>query len=129
MSVAPAARARAPSPLPASVSGPCVAVAVARPVRGEFTYRVPEAMAAALRPGHRVAVPFGRGTSLGFYLGPAEEPEVGSEVVLKSVARLLDPERRPRGALIPLPRSPRHTSRYRLARPSPPPSPPAPPAP
>ncbi|HVE84571.1 MAG TPA: primosomal protein N', partial [Myxococcales bacterium] len=67
-------------------------MAVARPVRGEFTYRIPEALVGRLRPGHRVAVPFGRGTSLGFYLGPAEEPEVGSEVVLRALVRVLDPE-------------------------------------
>ena len=88
---APAARASAPA-VPPEAGGPCGAVAVARPVRGEFTYRVPEALAAQLRPGHRVAVPFGRGTSLGFYLGPAEEPEVGSEVVLRTLSRILDPE-------------------------------------
>src|SRR5947207_1184612 len=112
MSVAPAARPRAPSP--AAVSGPCGAVAVARPVRGEFTYRVPEAMAAALRPGHRVAVPFGRGTSLGFYLGPAEEPEVGSEVVLKAVVRILDPEPALPEDLISLLRFAAHHYRYPL---------------
>ena len=47
------------------------AVAVGRPVRGEFTYLVPPALKAQLLPGLRVKIPFGRSTILGFYLGPA----------------------------------------------------------
>jgi primosomal protein N' (replication factor Y) len=47
---------------------------VGRPVRGEFTYLAPAALLPRLQPGHRVRVPFGRGTVLGFYLGPASEP-------------------------------------------------------
>ena len=50
------------------------AVAVGRPVRGEFTYLVPTALKAQLLPGLRVKIPFGRSTILGFYLGPAPAP-------------------------------------------------------
>lgn len=110
--VTPAAPVRPPPS--ASAGGACGAVAVARPVRGEFTYRVPEAMGVTLRPGHRVSVPFGRGTSLGFYLGPAEEPEVGSEVVLKPVIRILDPEPALPADLIALLRFAAHHYRYPL---------------
>ena len=44
------------------------------PVRGEFTYRVPEALRGKLFPGQRVRVPFGRQSTLGFFLAPAPEP-------------------------------------------------------
>lgn len=64
-------------------------VAVGRPVRGEFTYVIPEAMAGRLQPGQRIHVPFGRGTALGFYLGPAAPPaEAG--VKLKPILKVLE---------------------------------------
>jgi primosomal protein N' (replication factor Y) (superfamily II helicase) len=62
-------------------------VAVARPLRGEFTYLVPSDMVPILRPGARVLVPFGRGTSLGFFLSftkavPAQK--------LKAITKVLE---------------------------------------
>ncbi|NTX04922.1 MULTISPECIES: primosomal protein N' [unclassified Myxococcus] len=73
-----------------SESPPVLAsVAVARPVRGEFTYSVPEALTGQLAPGQRVLVPFGRGTALGFYLGPANKP-LGEKVRLKPIQRVLE---------------------------------------
>ncbi|WP_426732959.1 replication restart helicase PriA [Myxococcus faecalis] len=64
-------------------------VAVARPVRGEFTYSVPEALLGNLAPGQRVLVPFGRGTALGFYLGPSTVT-LGEKVRLKPIQRVLE---------------------------------------
>ena len=64
-------------------------VAVGRPVRGEFTYLVPDALAPRLRPGQRIVVPFGRGKTLGFYLGPAQSPPAEG-VKLKPILELLD---------------------------------------
>ena len=40
---------------------PYASVAVGRPVRGEFTYAIPDALRGQLLPGQRVLVPFGRG--------------------------------------------------------------------
>ncbi len=65
-------------------------IAVARPVRGEFTYLVPAALQGRLQPGVRVHVPFGRGTSLAFYLGPAPEPPLAVLPKLKPIAKVLD---------------------------------------
>ncbi|ATB45845.1 replication restart helicase PriA [Corallococcus macrosporus] len=74
----------------AEVSAPVLAsIAVGRPVRGEFTYALPEELAGRLEPGQRVLVPFGRGTALGFYLGPASPPP-GDKVKLKAVQRVLE---------------------------------------
>lgn len=67
------------------------AVAVGRPVRGEFTYLVPEQLAGRLLPGQRIRVPFGRGSALGFYLGPAQERSAES-VRLKPIERELERE-------------------------------------
>ncbi len=63
-------------------------VAVGRPVRGEFTYLVPDALKGQLSPGHRVLVPFGRGRALAFFLGPAEPP--GNGVRLKPIEKRLE---------------------------------------
>ncbi|HEX9507286.1 MAG TPA: hypothetical protein VF947_02715, partial [Myxococcales bacterium] len=59
-------------------------VAIGRPVRGEFTYLVPEYLEGKLWPGQRVRVPFGRTAALGFYLGPAE-PQIEPSVQLKAI--------------------------------------------
>ncbi|MCU0695471.1 MAG: primosomal protein N' [Myxococcaceae bacterium] len=69
-----------------------VAVAVGRPVRGEFTYEAPDALRPRLQPGVRVKIPFGRSTILGFYLGPAPTPP--DEVVKKvrPLSAVLDSE-------------------------------------
>ncbi len=71
---------------------PYAFVAVGRPVRGEFTYRVPDALRGVLQPGHRIKVPFGRGTALGFYLGPAPEPTAEVVRKLKPITELLEQE-------------------------------------
>jgi primosomal protein N' (replication factor Y) len=73
------------------VSASLASVAVGRPVRGEFTYIVPPPMEGALRPGQRILVPFGRGKSLGFYLGGAGREAVNG-VALKSILAVLDDE-------------------------------------
>ena len=74
---------------PVSSSAVLASVAVGRPVRGEFTYIVPETLSGRLAPGQRVLVPFGRGTALGFFLGPASPPaEEG--VKLKPIQRVLE---------------------------------------
>jgi primosomal protein N' (replication factor Y) (superfamily II helicase) len=62
-------------------------VAVARPVRNQFTYLVPPPLAGALTPGRRVVVPFGAGRAVGFYIGPSAAPPRGA---LKPVAFALD---------------------------------------
>src|SRR5260370_12327629 len=67
------------------------AVAVGRPVRGEFTYLIPEQLAGRLLPGQRIRVPFGRGSALGFYLGPAKEASAEA-VRLKPIERELERE-------------------------------------
>ena len=67
-------------------------VAVGRPVRGEFTYAVPDGLEGALRPGARVRVPFGRSVSLGFYLAPAPEPPEEVRRKLRPIERVLDVE-------------------------------------
>ena len=63
-------------------------VAVGRPVRGEFTYLVPPGAEARLQPGQRLVVPFGRGTALGFYLGPANPPPGSPK--LKEIQKIFD---------------------------------------
>jgi primosomal protein N' (replication factor Y) len=70
--------------------GPYALVAVGRPVRGEFTYRVPPSLLGRLEPGQRLEVPFGRGRAVGFYLGEAPEPSSQVLPRLKSIERLLD---------------------------------------
>src|SRR6266852_9605 len=66
-------------------------VAIGRPVRGEFTYLVPEYLEGKLWPGQRVRVPFGRTAALGFYLGPAES-QIEPSVRLKAIERELEAE-------------------------------------
>lgn len=66
------------------------AVAVGRPVRGEFTYLVPAALAPKLVPGVRVKIPFGRSTILGFYLGPAPAPPDEVRAKVKPLTEVLE---------------------------------------
>ncbi|MGZ3460814.1 MAG: primosomal protein N' family DNA-binding protein, partial [Archangium sp.] len=65
-------------------------VAVGRPVRGEFTYVVPEGLSGLLSPGQRILVPFGRSMSLGFFLGPAAPPAEAESVKLKPIMKVLE---------------------------------------
>lgn len=78
----------------ASLFGPeeFAAVAVGRPVRGEFTYSIPAELKPKLAPGLRVKVPFGRSTILGFYLGPAPAPSEAVRKKLKPITATLEAE-------------------------------------
>ena len=69
---------------------PYASVAVGRPVRGEFTYAIPEGLRGQLLPGQRVLVPFGRGKALGFYLGETDALPEGAGGRLKAIDRVLD---------------------------------------
>ena len=68
------------------------AIAVGRPVRGEFTYAIPDALEGTLLPGQRVLVPFGRADALGFYLGEAPEPLEANRAKVKPITRVLEEE-------------------------------------
>ncbi|MBI5545045.1 MAG: primosomal protein N' [Deltaproteobacteria bacterium] len=70
------------------MEGKLVQVAVGRPVRGLFTYRVPETIP-AVREGQRVLVPFGAGKALGFIMGEAREAPPGR---LRDLSQVLDAE-------------------------------------
>ncbi len=52
-----------------------IEVAVAMPVNGTFTYRVPEDLGAPVDIGMRVLVPFGRRRATGYVLGPVSATE------------------------------------------------------
>jgi primosomal protein N' (replication factor Y) len=71
---------------------PYALVAVGRPVRGEFTYAVPDELRGKLQPGQRIRVPFGRSISLGFYLAPAPLPPPEVVKKLRPIERILDAE-------------------------------------
>lgn len=62
-----------------------VEVAVGAPVRGTFTYETDDP--AALTPGRRLLVPFGRRQAIGISLGPAPAAPEGQ---LRSIGRVLD---------------------------------------
>ena len=63
-----------------------VQIAVARPVRGLFTYAVPDDM--ALEMGHAVQVPFGRQQVTGYVIETTDSTELKRT---RPVSRLLDP--------------------------------------
>jgi primosomal protein N' (replication factor Y) len=73
-------------------STPFASVAVGRPLRGEFTYLVPAQLRGKLKPGQRIRVPFGRSSTLGFYLSDAVAPTDQVAAKLKSIERTLEPE-------------------------------------
>ena len=67
-----------------------VSVAVLAPVRGAFSYRLPEGLPTPLR-GQRLEVPFGARTASGFALGAvAPEAPRPEGTLLKDVLRLVD---------------------------------------
>lgn len=66
-------------------------VAINRPVRCEFTYRVPPDLAAALQPGMRVVVPFGRRTEVAVVVGTSDSVDL-PPARLKCVTEVLDQE-------------------------------------
>jgi primosomal protein N' (replication factor Y) len=67
-----------------------VAVAVPVPLRKAFTYRVPAELQSLLRPGSRVAVPFGPRKLPAVVLGPAPTPPSGTRI--RPIAGVIDPE-------------------------------------
>ena len=69
-------------------SAPYAQVIVPRPVRGLFTYSVPEPMREQALPGRRVAVPFGPRLLVGLIAARVER----SDVETKPIAQLLDDE-------------------------------------
>jgi primosomal protein N' (replication factor Y) len=75
-----------------------IEVAVAMPVHGTFTYRVPEDLSRLALPGTRVLVPFGRRRATGYVLGPAPPSE---RVDLKLIVDVLDERPVFPGAMIP----------------------------
>ncbi len=88
----PAAKPKpAKEPGPALVEGLYCQVAVNRPMRCEFTYTVPESLAAQLAPGVRVAVSFARRREVAVVVGLSNECDLKPEK-LKPLADVLDPE-------------------------------------
>ncbi len=57
------------------------------PVRGTFTYLVPQSLASRAAAGKRALVPFGRRRTTGYILGPAASSDVAG---LKSILDVLD---------------------------------------
>jgi len=66
-------------------------VALRKPVRQEFTYRVPPEMVGQVARGMRVAVPFGRRREVGVVVGLDDHCDLEPKR-LRSLARLLDDE-------------------------------------
>jgi len=69
--------------------GTCARVAVNRPLRRTFHYRIPEHLRDLVAPGVRCSVPFGRTRAVGFVLALEEAPPA---VRLKDLLEVLDPE-------------------------------------
>lgn len=69
--------------------GRYVTVAVALPVRGLFTYGLPEALVGLIQPGHVVAVPFGRKKVTAYVVGTTDELDFDPKKV-KLIDRLFD---------------------------------------
>ncbi|MFU8857146.1 MAG: primosomal protein N' [Deferrisomatales bacterium] len=63
-------------------------MAVIRPVRQTFHYRIPDSLRDVVAPGVRCSVPFGRAAAVGFVLALEDEPECP----LKDLFEVLDPE-------------------------------------
>lgn len=72
----------------ARTSERCVNVAVPIPLRRLFTYSVPARLAAGVKEGARVAVPFGKRKLAAFVVGEAQPPEPGMKV--RAIADVLD---------------------------------------
>ena len=73
-----------------SKKSPCCArIAVARPVKGTFHYRIPPEQAGAARVGCRALVPFRNRTVTGYILERVTAPE---DRDLKDVLEIIDPE-------------------------------------
>ena len=90
-SESPASDTLTPESAERTVEGAYAEVALRRPLRREFTYRVPPEMIGRVRPGMRVAVPFGRLREVGVIVGLTDECELEAKRV-RSLAALLDEE-------------------------------------
>ncbi len=91
---APERPAPRPSAAPAAaqpVRGAFAEVALDRPLRCEFTYRVPPALEALARPGARVVVPFGPRREVGVIVGRSGEARLDPRRT-RDVERVLDAE-------------------------------------
>ena len=75
-----------------------IEVAVAMPVHGTFTYRLPEDLARLASAGTRVLVPFGRRRATGYVLGPAPPSDRAD---IKLIMDVLDERPVFPGAMIP----------------------------
>lgn len=62
-------------------------IAVALPVHGTYTYRVPAHLEAGATPGRRVLIPFGRRRVTGYVFGEAPEKR---DIEIKSILDVLD---------------------------------------
>ena len=75
------------NPSPKVEHNDLIDVAVALPVSGVYTYRVPIGLLPALSPGKRVLVPFGRRRVTAYVLKSTDRPPVSK---LKSIVAVLD---------------------------------------
>ncbi len=66
-----------------------VTVAVALPIKGLFTYGLPESLVGVVQAGHVVAVPFGRKTVTAYVVGTTDELDFDPKKV-KLIDRLFD---------------------------------------
>ncbi|MCB9914698.1 MAG: primosomal protein N' [Planctomycetes bacterium] len=89
-SLFPASAEEAPAAPSAPVGG-YAQVALRKPLRTEFTYAVPAELAGRVRPGMRVAVPFGSRREVGVVVELRAETDVEAKRVRK-LAALLDDE-------------------------------------
>src|SRR5688500_11593882 len=90
--VRPKAKAPQPAQPPREpASGHFAQVALDRPIDCEFTYRVSEAQSAGVRPGVRVAVPFGTSREIGVVTSLSESCDLDPRR-LREIARVLDAE-------------------------------------
>ncbi len=67
-------------------------VAVPVPLSRAFTYEVPAALAAQVKPGSRVVCGFGSRRLVGVVLSVGERPLPGGSVKVKPIAAVIDPE-------------------------------------
>ncbi len=84
-----AAKKTGDRPASAPPAGPCVDVALARPVRREFTYTIAAADAGRSVPGMRVLVPFGPRREVGVVVAVHAAPPAGARG-LRGVLECLD---------------------------------------
>jgi len=76
-------------PAPTPKAAAYASVALNKPVDREFTYSVPDAMVAKVKPGVRVAVPFGAKREIGVVVSVADDTE-HDRARIKALARVLD---------------------------------------